>query len=301
MNKIIIVKIMGGLASQLHKYSIGRILADRYSCDLKLDLTWFHENGKGDTPREFMLENYHTRYEIASSEDIKSLKTSNFNRKLSSICNKINFIDFFMKPTHYIGGSFNENVLNCAPPVYIEGEWFGSKYLREGETRLRADFRLKQRLSHSLYELLSDIGSNISVAVHVRRGDFVKSETASKFHYSLSLEYYKRSIELIESKVASAKFYVFSDDYSWVCKNMNGLSEHIVFIPEHSPVEDMFLMSNCLHHIIANSGFSWFGAWLNNTATQIKIAPNKWIRNEYFNKEILADLVANGYDIVDAV
>jgi hypothetical protein len=119
-----------------------------------------------------------------------------------------------------------------------------------------------------------------TVSIHIRRGDFSKKAETNLYHGILSSDYYKQAIEIISSKINSPKFYIFSDDINWAKENLI-VPEAVYASGQISKThfEDLYLMSQCHHNIIANSSFSWWGAWLNDNPEKIVIAPKNW-----FNK-----------------
>ncbi len=297
--KVVVIKVMGGLASQLHKYAIGRTIADQHACELKLDLSWFASPGEGDTRREFLLDHYRARYSVAFASDITVLKSNRLQRRLASLSWRMGLPIRFLKRTHYVRGLDDRDVLDCTPPVYIEGEWFGARFLERDEGNLRRDFQLAHALDGRLVPLLEQIRQSVSVAVHVRRGDFVHGSTASSFHHVAGVSYYARTMDLFRSRLGVPRFFVFSDDYAWVQDNFRQLGNDLVFVPENAAFEDLELMSSCRHQLIANSGFSWFGAWLNQSPGKMLVAPRHWVKDPALNAEILSDLMAHGFEIVD--
>ena len=116
-----------------------------------------------------------------------------------------------------------------------------------------------------------------SVAIHIRRGDFVKNAS----HGICDINYYQNAIEIIKNKIPAPTLFVFSDDLPWVQQNLK-TELPIVYVSqlELDETEELMLMSQCQHQIIANSTFSWWGAWLNQNPEKIIIAPKKW-NNRY--------------------
>ena len=117
-----------------------------------------------------------------------------------------------------------------------------------------------------------------SVSVHVRRGDYVNDPKTNAYHGTCSLDYYKKAVEIIRNKVKDPVFFIFSDDAEWVKKNFN-IDEQQVLVSEPeklSLTEELKLMASCRHSVVANSSFSWWGAWLNNNNEKMVIAPQKW-------------------------
>lgn len=124
--------------------------------------------------------------------------------------------------------------------------------------------------------VLNKIKNSQSVSIHIRRGDYIGLN--SIYGDICTIQYYKDSIEMIKQKVENPIFIFFSDDMAWVKENFNiPDAEYIDWNTKENAYIDMFLMSNCKHNIIANSTFSWWGAYLNRNSDKIVIAPSKWI------------------------
>jgi hypothetical protein len=287
----VIIKIMGGLASQMHKYAIGRAVAVQCNSDLMLDLSWFNNVTNGDTKRDFQLDKFATRYTIASQDSIGRVKSSVFRQRLTSIAKKIGLTATFLKKTHYVKGFDVRDVLSVAAPVYIEGEWFGSVYIDGIRDILLDDFSLKVKLDENARAVLKDIISVESVAIHVRRGDYISNPLAASLHCLTEFEYYKAAVDYCISTLEDPVFFVFSDDLPWVVDAFSSLQGIFVYVNNNQPFEDLELMKTCKHQVICNSGFSWFGAWLNTFEGKLNIAPKNWVMDTNFNKYINDDLI----------
>jgi len=295
---VVVMRIMGGLASQMHKYGIGRSLADKHRCDLLLDLTWFEKQNVKDTIREFLLEKFNTRYTIASCKTINELKTGEIRRKLASMTRKFGLRDKFIKSSHYIRSNNSKNVFDSLPSVYIEGEWFGGRMIEGNRNFLLNDFSLRDEISKPASIVLSDILERESVAIHVRRGDFVSNSKAASFHCLTTIEYYQAATNYLKKKVADPRFFVFSDDPEWAKKNLGQFLKNSFFVRGSMPYEDIILIKNCRHQIISNSGFGWFGAWLNKNEEKILIAPKEWVKDTVLNNEICNDLIEHKFILI---
>jgi hypothetical protein len=295
---IVIMRIMGGLASQMHKYGIGRSLADQHKCDFLLDLTWFEKQNAEDTTRDFLLDKFNTRFLVASSATINELKTGEIKRKISSIVRKFGFKDGLIKKSHYIRSNTSINVFNVIPSAYIEGEWFGGQMINEYRDNLLNDFSLRNELSQPASLVLNNIRESESVAIHVRRGDLVSNSKAASFHCLTNAEYYKSAIDYVKKKLANPRFFVFSDDIEWAKENLAEFLENPLFVHENMPHEDIHLIKSCHHQIIANSGFGWFGAWLNSNQNKTLVAPKAWVNNSNLNEEICKDLLKNNFILI---
>lgn len=122
------------------------------------------------------------------------------------------------------------------------------------------------------------LSSSVSVSVHIRRGDYVQNKAAGDFHGICSLSYYQTAMKLLSDKFKQAHFYVFSDDLEWCRQNIR-CEQSLTFVNLSNAASELYLMSRCSHHIIANSSFSWWGAWLNPSPEKIVIAPQTWFRD----------------------
>jgi hypothetical protein len=151
------------------------------------------------------------------------------------------------------------------------------------------DFRIKEQLSQNSIQYADVIMNVNSVSLHVRRGDYITNIKTNQTHGTCRPEYYKNAIKYILSEIKVPHFFVFSDDLEWV-KEQNWLKNlQVTFVNGNTGLksyEDMVLMALCKHNIIANSSFSWWGAWLNDNVNKIVVAPRKWFINSKKNSQI---------------
>ena len=119
-----------------------------------------------------------------------------------------------------------------------------------------------------------------SVSVHIRRGDYLKKDLRPIYGDICTVDYYHRALEYVHNKIENPKIFMFSDDMQWVKDNL--LEPGMILVNEMSEwdgMTDMYLMTQCRHHIIANSSFSWWGAWLGDNPDKIVVAPVRWFNN----------------------
>jgi len=269
----------------MFQYAAGRALSLRLNTELKLDITGFEDytlhGGYG-------LNNFALQPEYAMPEEIKLLRGSNGIR--SRIFRRIGL----SSPTYIKEKNlaFNPAFYTLNNNSYIDGYWQSEKYFKNYANIIRQDFMYTMPLSDKNQPIKKLIMSCNSVSVHIRRGDYIANSQANKFHGVCSLDYYKKASQLIAQKLDTPVFFIFSDDISWCKSNLN-LDFPTFFIETatpSSPYEDMHLMSLCSHHIIANSTFSWWGAWLNPNTNKLVIAPKQWFANPKIkNPDILPD------------
>lgn len=172
--------------------------------------------------------------------------------------------------------SYCDNVYNSRYKYY-DGNWLCSDYFADIEKVVREKY-VFTNIDVANKSLATEISASESVSIHIRRGDYLKLP-----YYCVCNEaYYQNSIKEICSRIATPSFYVFSDDIIWSDSFMKkmGVSYQIISCnPGAKSFQDMFLMSQCKHNIIANSTFSWWGAWLNTNPQKIVIGPYVWFTN----------------------
>lgn len=288
---MIITKIIGGLGNQMFQYAMGLSLAENNQTPLKLDLSQFTgyklHNG-------FELSKvFNCSAEIASVTQIETLL---------GIC-KYSFIRRILKktylknlrPAQYVVEPFFgywDGVSFLGDNVYLDGYWQSQKYFIDHESTIRTHFTFKNILSDENLKLSDRIKVTNSVSLHIRRGDYVTNKN-NAFIGTCSLIYYQNAIEYFSQKIADPIFFIFSDDITWAKSNLRLANEH--YFVGHNQGEDshfdMQLMSLCKHHIIANSSFSWWAAWLNPSKNKIVAAPKKWFANGLNDQ----DLVPNSW------
>jgi hypothetical protein len=274
---MVIVRLIGGLGNQMFQYAAGFRLSRVHGVPLKLDISGFQ-----DTPsRDFSLQNFDISGTVASRNELAWLvKWPSRNRLVWQMTRRLGFSPCTM--VHERHFHFDDEVLHLSGNVYLSGYWQSEKYFADIAEEVRAQFTLKSPLGDRDLALLAEITSTNSVSLHVRRGDYVSDPVVSKAHGLCSIEYYTAAAELIASKLKSPFFFIFSDDPEWSQQKLR-LRWPTTFMPSKGPANahtDLRLMSSCKHHIIANSSFSWWGAWLNQTPDTIVIAPSRWF-NEF--------------------
>ncbi|MCX5804262.1 MAG: alpha-1,2-fucosyltransferase [Proteobacteria bacterium] len=274
---MIIVKLIGGLGNQMFQYAMARSLADHYDVSLKLDIADFEHY----TLRRYELVDFNIRAEVASKQDIN---TFNISTKRNSLSQRIkrHFVPLVSKTVfRETSFAYNERVLSVMPPVYLDGYWQTERYFSHNSVAIRRDFTLHEQLDVKNVEMQAQIEAVNAVSLHVRRGDYVNDPHTNYSHGVCSLDYYHDAVKYIVERVAQLHLFVFSDDHEWAQGNLN-FQYPATFVNHNSNkrgIFDMLLMQHCQHHIIANSSFSWWGAWLNPSPHKIVVAPRRW-----FNK-----------------
>ncbi len=167
---------------------------------------------------------------------------------------------------------YRKNSINNKTKV-LNSCFVNAKYATAIRHELLQDFVPNKSLSETAGKYLSDIQSqDCSISIHVRRGDYVRL----KGYKNYSIEYYKSALSLLKKKHATGTIYIFSDDIEWCEENMSDLGSVFFVKGTQNAFEDMWLMSKCVHNIIPNSTFSWWGAFLNTNPDKIVVMPQKW-------------------------
>lgn len=288
---MIIVKLMGGLGNQMFQYALGRSLAVRNSGELKIDKADYktyklHDYGLG----VFKInENFSDNKEC---DKMKFEKYGIIEQTVRKILGKKR-----RKTNSYIvekGFRFDPEILTLAGDKYLEGYWQSEKYFIAHKEDIRADFTLKHEMNEAnagVYKKIVDVNS---ISFHIRRGDYVSDPKTNAYHGVDLKQYYADAIKHIKGKVKNPYFFIFSDEPKWVRENFKGEFEFTVVDCNSGKTgyEDMRLMSACKHNIIANSSFSWWGAWLNNNPGKIVTAPKNWFTDKSIDT---ADLIPESW------
>ncbi len=283
---MIITRIIGGLGNQMFQYAVARSLAYKMKTDFKMDISLFDDYPLHNYSLTVfnILENYVTK------KDLRRFRVFN-NRSISKLkpflLRSLKY-SFYPEKEQF---SFDSEITKTIGHLYLTGYWQNPKYFEDIEEIIRKDFTIKTKPEGKNLEFLSKIQNCNSIAIHIRRGDYISdSETYKKHGDICSLAYYSKGIQMMKDKVEEPNFFVFSDEPEWAKKHLK-IDCPCFFISHNNPskgFEDLRLMRNCKHFIIANSSFSWWGAWLSNNPQKIVISPQKWLKDDSF---LVKDLI----------
>lgn len=282
----VITRLNGGLGNQLFQYAAGRALAERLDAPLKIDLSEFETYPL----RRFELNKFNISAEIATPDEARCfiINPSRLQRYISrlAITWGLGSGKIALRETKFNYDALFEKVHH---PIYLNGYWQSEKYFKSAESILRSELCLADALDPSSEKILAEIQQSSAISLHIRRGDYVTNPSAAAVHGVCPLDYYYSAIRHITAHVPNPCFFVFSDDPQWAKDNLK-ISYPVQFVEANGPdrgVEDMWLMKSCDHHIIANSSFSWWAAWLNDSSDKIVIAPRIWFLDKNINDKDL--------------
>jgi hypothetical protein len=280
---MIVIKLQGGLGNQLFQYGLGRLLELLYKKDVAYDLSFF-EGGHSFTKRAYALNQFNVHVRIATRQEIKKAKYPYGVISYFWYWGKKAINKFFIKKYMIGYDTYLLERLKHMEKGYLGGYWQTYKYIYPILTELKKEIALKGDTSAAFNLLQEKIKSTESIAVHIRRGDYVKG---GKDLGVLAGDYYKEAIAYIEQHTNHPTFFIFSDDIEWVKSELQHVFTDAVFVSDaniKSSEEEFMLMSKCKHVIAANSSYSWWAAMLNQNEKKIVIAPKKW-NNAYLNHE----------------
>ena len=271
-NSPVIVRLLGGMGNQLFQYAMGRALADAKGVELVLDPRFItrkaHISG-------LAIELFNIRARFLDTSEYQDYPE--WRWKLSRVLRK------WIRPSfgfyHEVGFTFDEQlssqIRGKRSDTMLSGFWQSHQYFPVADV-LRQDLSLRQAFNTAQQTYAVAMQACNSVALHVRRGDYLNNPKALAKHGVCSLEYYQQAVNEINARIDNPVFYVFSDDPEWVRQNI--AVDNAVFVSDEGFDQeiDLMLIASCQHQIIANSSFSWWGAYLNPNSDKVVVAPTPW-------------------------
>lgn len=273
-------KQISGLGNQLFQYAAGLYFADKYKGQLSI----IQEPAAGALSygtylRPFLLSRFQitapthvlNRFDrLMLAQDSRRLKLSSPLRAFGRIAVRH---ESQSQRYHFVE---DLDLPSGVRTLYISGYWQAYGYAESVAPKLRSEFRLKEPPKGNNKRLLEQIdAAPVSVSLHMRRGDYT---LAAENNVALPLDYYLRAIDFIRERFEDPAFFIFSDDIEFARQNLPAGIRR-VFVEgndDASSQEDQRLMAACQHHIIANSSFSWWGAWLSANPQKVVVAPRHW-------------------------
>lgn len=290
---MIITNIIGGLGNQMFQYACARALAEELKLPLKVtqDMFGVYTSHYGpELERVFSLS-----LDVAQPAELQkvigALRVPPVVRRalVSKLLAPLRGRHFIAEP-HY--RYWDELRDRARAGGYLQGYWQSERYFVEHSSTIRSDFTFRQPPTGYSADLARIILGTAAVSVHIRRGDYVNNAKTLSWHGVCPPEYYLNAIENLSKRVPGARFFAFSDDLKWVADVLLPRYPDLILVDQNkgeNSYNDMRLMSLCQHHIIANSSFSWWGAWLNANPDKIVIAPKHWFANGTETVDLIPD------------
>ena len=282
------VRLLGGLGNQLFQYGMGRALADVRQTELVLDPRFILRNSasSGLPIDDFAIR---ARY-------LTDLETAHFKEPIWKLTRALRRqINPWLGYYHETKHSFDAAALTQSNKIMLSGFWQSERYFVNQGHQLRSDLVLKNPLPLEAVQVASKMQRGVSVAMHVRRGDYLSDSKVLAKHGITSLHYYQIALQFMIDKLGDVDLYVFSDDPEWVRVNIQHPS--IIFVSDFSfsAEQDLWLISVCQHQIIANSSFSWWGAYLNDYDSKVVVAPQPWFDSRNMAQD---DIIPSGWNTI---
>lgn len=284
----VIANLIGGLGNQMFQYATGRAVAHHHGVPLLLDASGFAHYDL----RRYELGELAIQARLATEEE---LTRAGVKAKAPTLLNRVSKALGLDRPANLLkeaSFTYDARIEQVTSPVYLDGYWQSERYFAGIADLLRQEFMLREPADPANAKIAAQIreAGTSAVSLHIRRGDYVNNPQTAQYHGVCSLDYYRAAVDYIAARVSAPHFFVFSDDHAWVTENFR--LDHAVTLVEVNGADrgvwDMALMKACRHHVIANSSFSWWGAWLNPHADKIVAAPQRWFSGA---SHITSDLI----------
>ncbi|QWD25374.1 alpha-1,2-fucosyltransferase [Polynucleobacter paneuropaeus] len=287
---MIIANLNGGLGNQMFQYANAKAIAMRQGVHFLVDTSLYE---KKQMHQGFELGKiFKLPVRVATKADLKQVLGTFQSPLAHRILARLPLLKSrpkkFIAEPHF---EYWDGLNNCPNEAYLFGYWQSEKYFLAYEADIRREFTFQPFQDPSNIVLAQKIqDSQCAVSVHVRRGDFVSNPKANIYHGALSPSYYSDALALLARTLPTMELFVFSDDIGWVKDNLDLSAFKVHFVSHNTGInsyQDMALMSLCNHHVIANSSFSWWGAWLNASQDKIVIAPKRWFVQPMNTKDLI--------------
>lgn len=261
------VRLLGGLGNQMFQYAAGRALAARTGTKLRLDATMIAI----EAHRRYALDELQIRARVVR-------RPTRTVEQLEDRAVDDDYVVRRFKATRIdeIDELFHDELADAPPNSYLTGYWQSERYFESIADEIRAEFQLRKWGSDAKRAADRIARAQNSVAVHVRRGDYAFLEQTRRYFGLMPQEYYSNAAELIGESAGDCSYFVFSDEPDWCRENLVLPGPMEVLSGATTAAEDIHLIARCEHAIIANSSYSWWGAWLGENESSVIVAPVKW-------------------------
>lgn len=289
MNEVI-VRLVGGLGNQMFQYAAGLAVAARSQATLILDLSWFGT----DPERQYALAPFRIDARTRMEQAKQDAKFSWMQRLAGRVRRKLDLAGQGLPVFSEKSFRYDADIESVSAPVILDGYFQSERYFSSIRSLITAQFSLQHQAKGLTAEMLALIRASDAICVHIRRGDYVTNSEANAYHGTCTLEYYDKGLSEVGAGLRNPHCFVFSDDPLWVRENFKtGMPTTLVDIHGTQEAhEDLRLMRECQHFVIANSSLSWWGAWLGAREGKRVVAPKVWFKN---GNNDTADLIPSGW------
>lgn len=289
MNEVI-VRLVGGLGNQMFQYAAGRAVAVRNQVPLTLDLSWFGT----DPERQYALAPFRINVRIRKDQNTGSVRPSWVERFAGRVRRKLNLPSQGVPVFSEKSFRYDAEIETVSAPVILNGYFQSERYFSSIQQLISEEFTLQNEPKSATAELLALIHASDAICVHIRRGDYITNASANAYHGTCAVNYYDDGLAEVSAGLRNPHCFVFSDDPQWVRENFK-TSLPMTLVDIHGTQEaheDLRLMRECRHFVIANSSLSWWGAWLSAREGKRVVAPKVWFKN---SENDTSDLIPSGW------
>lgn len=287
----IVAHLCGGLANQMFQYALGRTLSLRLQVPLRLNISTFSNSPEAAAHVAWRLPLFpHAVADDISVDTTPPPLLHKYLRRINLFAlAKLNR-DFLLFSSVVTEPYFEYwlGIEHISAPAHLYGYWQSEKYFISQAYQIRKDFAFPALSGGEALGLAVRIKAcPNAVSVHIRRGDYISNPQARAFHGLPGPDYYRAALEHVRTVMGDTTVFLFSDDPQWVRENFDSCGHACEVVDLNlpdAPQHDMHLMSMCRHHVIANSSFSWWGAWL-GAPGGITIAPKRWFADQSINTD----------------
>lgn len=280
---MIIIEASGGLGNQMFQYALYKKL-ESLNKNVVFDTSFFRSK---QGLRELEIGVFGVQYRSVSDKEVAYIRGYGYQDNI------VDKIKYKLRPSKYLIyrdsiESFQPEVLEMED-VYLCGYWQSEKYFKDIRELILKEFTFPIQAVKNNVKLTAQMKLENSVSIHVRRSDYLTEQNLKVYGNVCTEKYYRNAINYIEGIIDNPHYYVFTDDLQWAKEYFKG--DNYTIVSENRGKDsfvDMYLMSQCKHNIIANSSFSWWGAWLNQNFDKKVLAPKKWFHN-HEKDEIVCD------------
>lgn len=284
---MIISHLYGGLGNQMFQYAVARAQSLEKGVEMALDISAF---SKEKIHQGFELERaFGCPFCIAKNEEIYAGFGSKAVFHLQRLTSRlpIGLTDKMRTGMQFIREPYFEywaGIKSIPNDSYLRGYWQSERYFGCYASQIRTDFTFKPATDPDNLMMAERIrSSSCPISIHIRRGDMANNPKSNAYHGNCSPMYYKHALSFLRQQGLDPQLFIFSDDLEWAKDQLSFEGYQTTFVQHNrgtGSYQDMALMSLCHHHVIANSSFSWWSAWLNPLQTKLVIAPKQWFMQE---------------------
>lgn len=284
---MIVVRLSGGLGNQLFQYAAARSMALRNKTKLYIDTGFYSSEANRVLKRKFALTHFSIQAQVISPSRFAYLTRSDLH-----FIQKIWRRGRYGRITYFIEGKAPDvkALYEQRIPLIIDGVFQSESYFAMYRDIVHTElYPAYQLTAKNNLQWVNEINNSVSVGVHIRRGDYVSIEQTANVHGTCNAAYYHNAMQHLRNMLENPFFYIFSDDTHWAINEFGSIPnvKIVTGMAESGTDQDMVefkLLASCKHHVIANSSFSWWAAWLNTNPNKQIVGPKNWFLDKTLNE-----------------